>query len=135
MANPAVNTDFQISTTLGGLVTLRSLGVTNPHPIWQPAVARIKLGDNSARLTGAPYVTWQWGYIQSAERDILRGYCPNASALVYIWTPTTEKVSGVSNAAKRYQCQMLWPSPETPEDPQTGRRVQFVLLFRQLIEV
>jgi len=138
MTNPSIDTDYQIATYadgVGALVTLKSLGISNPHPLWYPAVSKVKLGNNSARLLGAPYVEWRWGYMQSGERDILRTYCKNASALVYIWTPTTEKVSGVSNAAARYQAQMIWPAPEMPEDPQTGRRVQFSIIFRQLVSV
>ena len=136
MANPQTNNDFKIcayASGVGGLATLASLGVPNPHPVWLPAVSRAKLGDNSARLLGAPSLQWQWGYITQAARDALRAYCTGASAHVIIITPTTETVSTVPNASARYSCQLWWPSPDAPEDPQAGRRVQFNLLFKQLV--
>jgi hypothetical protein len=136
MANPATNVDFKLASYAGGvgaLATLASLGVSNPHPIWQPAVSRIKLGDNSGRLLGAPTVQWQWGFVKQDPRDALRVFCPGASAQVYIVTPTTETVAGVPNASARYLAQMWWPSPDIAEDPNTGRRLQFMILFKQLI--
>lgn len=138
MANPVVDGDFQIATFAAGtagLATLKSLGVHNPNPIWRAGVTSVKLGDNSARILGAPVVEWEWGFVDQAERDVLRTYCPGASAAVYIWTPTTEKISGVSNAAQRYLAQMIWPAPDKPETPQAGRRAQFVIVFRQLVGV
>jgi len=138
MANPALDTDFQISpyaSGTGGLVTLRSLGVSNPHPIYKAGVTKIKLGDRSARYLGAPNVSWNWGFVQNAERDILRTYCTGASASVYIWTPTIENVGTVPNAAQRFLAQLWWPDPDTPEDPQTGRRLNFVLNFYDLQSV
>jgi hypothetical protein len=135
MANPAIDTDFQIGLTLGGLATLQSIGVVNPHPIWSPAVSVAKLGDGSAALRGSPFVVWGWGFISAAERDILKSYCPALSSSVYIYTPTTENSGGVQNVSKRYQGIMIWPSPEKPEDPQTGRRLEFSIVIRQLIEI
>ena len=136
MANPTVDSDFKIATQaagVGALVTLKSLGIPNPHPIYNPGVGVVKLGDRSARTLGAPSLQWHWGFVTYAQRDTLRTYCPGASAPVYIVSPTTEKVSGVSNAAQTYLCQMWWPAPLTPEDPQTGRRLQFVISFWQLV--
>jgi hypothetical protein len=136
MANPAVNTDFQIATQasgVGGLVTLASLGIYNPHPIYKMGVSKVKLGNNASRLLGAPNVEWVWGFLQASQRDTLRTYIPGASADLFIITPTIEKVSSVSSASQRYECQAIWPDPETPEDPQTGRRLQFIITFRQLV--
>src|SRR3989304_2107087 len=133
MSNPAIDTDFQIATYSGGiasLVTLRSLGVTNPHPIWVPGVTSVKLGDNGSRILGSPAVLWQWGFISQFERAILRVYCPGAYANVYIITPTTEKIGSVSNVAKRYLSKMIWPPPSQPENPQAGRRLEFSTMFR-----
>jgi hypothetical protein len=138
MANPAVDADFQIATLaagVGGLVTLRSLGIPNPHPIWKPGVASIDLGDNSARIMGAPAVGWGWGFISQSARDALRTFCTGASAPVIIVTPTTETVSTVPNASARYSCQMIWPAPNTPENPQAGRRLEFLVLYRQLVVI
>ena len=139
MANPAVNTDFQIATYAGyvgggaGLVTLKSLGVPNPHPVWKDGVGIIKLGDNSSRTLGLPILLWHWGFISQASRDVLRTYCTGASAAVYIVTPTTNKIAGVSNAALTYLAQMWWPAPNSPEDPVTGRRLEFSIMFKQLV--
>ncbi len=136
MANPAVDTDFKIAIFPGGpagLVTLRSIGVTNPYPLWKGGVDLVDLGDNSARIIGAPYLVWQWGFLQDSQRNTLRGYCQGGSAPVYIVTPTTEVSGPVSNVAKTYAAQMIWPAPRTPEAPQTGRRLEFSIIFRQLV--
>lgn len=136
MANPTTDSDFKISiyaAGTGGLVTLSSIGIPKPFPIWKGGVDVIDLGDNSARIIGAPQLVWQWGFIQATARDTLRAYCQGASSLVYITTPTTEFDGGVENAAKTYLAQMLWPAPRTPEAPQAGRRLEFAILFRQLV--
>lgn len=138
MSNPQTINDFQIATFAsgtGGLVTLDSLGVSMPNPIWQPAVSRAKLGNNSGRLLGLPTAQWQWGFLSQAARDALRAYCPGATAQVYIISPTTEKIAGVPNASARFLAQMWWESPDTPEAPATGRRLQFSILFKQLASV
>ena len=141
MANPAQDIDFQIATYaagIGALVTLASLGVPNPHPIWNPSVSRAKLGDNSGRLLGAPTLKWQWGFVSQAARDALRTYCPGGTAQVIIITPTTETVASippVPNAPFRFACELWWPAPDTPEDPNAGRRLQFVILFKQLMSI
>ena len=136
MANPTVDTDFKIATFaagVGALVTLASLGIPKPFPIYKTGVSTVKLGDNSARTLGSPMVVWQWGFLTAAQRDTLRTYCPGASASVYIVTPTTEKISSVSNAAQTFLCQMIWPAPDNPEAPQAGRRLEFPIVFRQLV--
>jgi hypothetical protein len=135
MSNPASDTDYKIATSLGSLATLRSLGIPNPKPVWSPGVTTVTLGDNSKRVLGAPRLEWRWGFISQAARDALRSLCPGGSAAVYIVTPTTETVSTVPNASKRYSCQMWWPSPDNPEAPDAGRRLDFVITFRQLVEV
>lgn len=138
MANPAQDIDFQIATYaagIGALVTLASLGVPNPHPIWNPSVSRAKLGDNSGRLLGAPTVKWDWGFVKQDPRDALRIFCPGGTAQVIIVSPTTETVATVPNAAGRFLCQMWWPAPDMPEDPNAGRRLQFVILFKQLMSI
>ena len=136
MSSPAVDTDFKIATYssgIAGLVTLRSLGIPNPRPVWIPGITSVKLGDNSARNVGSPSVMWQWGFISQSNRDLLRAYCTGASAKVYIITPTVEKVSTVSNYAQRYLAMMIWPAPSRPENPMAGRRMEFSLVFRQLV--
>jgi len=136
MANPSVITDYQIASLadgLAGMVTLDSLGIPKPHPVWVDAVSTAKLGDGSARFLGLPWLRWDWGFVTFSQRDTLRTFCTGASASVYIVTPTTNRISGVSNAAQAYLCKMWWPSPEKPEDPQTGRRLEFSISFKQMV--
>lgn len=137
MSNPAVNADFQIATQAGGeaaLVTLASLGIPKPRPIYKNGVTSVDLGDNSSRIMGAPQVMWGWGFLSQAQRDTLRTFCTGASAPVYIVTPTIDNEGSVPNVSKTFLAQMIWPSPNTPEGPQAGRRLEFVILFRQLVE-
>ena len=136
MANPATNNEFKIASQAGGvagLATLASLGIPNPHPIYRTGVSKAKLGNNAARVLGAPTVEWHWGFLQAAQRNTLRAYCTGGSADVFIHTVTVDEISGVSNVAQTFECQMWWPDPEQPEDPQTGRRLEFVLTFKQLV--
>ena len=136
MANPAVIADFQIATQasgVAGLVTLASLGIPMPHPIYKAGVSKVKLGNNAARYLGAPTLEWMWGFITQAQRDTLRGFIPGASADLFIITPTTENVGSVPNASQRYECQAWYPDPEQAEDPSTGRRLQFIITFKQLV--
>jgi hypothetical protein len=136
MANPSGDADYQIATQAGGvgaLVTLVSLSIPNPHPVYKTGVSKVKLGNNAARVLGSPTVEWVWGFLTPAQRDTLRTYCTSGAADVFIITPTVEKVSGVSSASQRFECQMIWPDPDVPEDPNTGRRLQFILTFRQLV--
>ena len=139
MSNPALPTDYQIGTYVGGtggLVTLQSLSIPNPHPIYRTAAQKVKLGDNSARSLGAPFVEWQWDWLSQVSRDKLRIYVPGASAQIYIITPTVENSSGyvgTPNISKRFLGQAWWPDPDTPEDPNTGRRLKFVLTIKQLV--
>jgi hypothetical protein len=136
MSNPAIDTDFQIATYaagIGGLATLRSLGVPNPRPVWVPAVDAADLGDNSVRWLGAPVVMWRWGFVSQTARDVLKTFCPGAGARVYVVTPTTENLGGVPNAPKTYLSQMIWVKPSAPENPQAGRRLEFQILFRQMV--
>jgi hypothetical protein len=136
MANPAIDTDFKIATQAagtGGLVTLASIGIPNPHPVYKTGVNKVKLGNNTARVLGSPVVEWRWGFLAQAQRDILRTYCTGGSATVYITTVTVDKVSSVPNGAQTFLAMLWWPDPDVPEDPQTGRRLDFVLTFKQLV--
>lgn len=136
MSNPTTNNDFKIATFaagVAGLVTLQSLGIPNPFPAYRPGATTVKLGDNSARTLGSPNVVWQWGFLTAAQRDTLRTYCTGASADVFIVSPTTEKISSVSNAAQTFQAKMIWPAPDAPEMPQAGRRLEVAIMFRQLV--
>lgn len=133
MANPATNDDFKIGTTLMGMVTLASLGIPDPHPIYGTGVQSIKLGNNAARTIGRPVLIWSWGFVSQSQRDTLRAYIPNASAELYIRSVTTEQIAAVPNAAQDFLCQAWWPAPNQPEDPQTGRRLEFSITFRQLV--
>ncbi len=136
MANPAVDIDFRIATLdagLGALATLASLGIPNPRPIYLPGVESIDLGNYGVRIMGAPYLTWTWGFLSQTNRDILRTYCPGGSADVYITSITTENIGSVPNAAQDFLSKMIWPPPSSPESPQAGRRLEFSLVFRQLV--
>lgn len=132
MNNPI---DFQLAKVadgIGALVTLESLGITKPFPSYKTGSTVITLGDNSSRIIGSPQVIWHWGFVTQAQRDALRLFCPGASAQVYLITPTTENIDSVPNAPQAFRAQMIWPAPTNPENPQSGRRLEFNILFRQL---
>lgn len=85
----------------------------------------ITLGDGSVRGAGWKTVDWTWDFLSRAHRDILRAYCPGASAEVVIRTRTVDSADSYAY----YRAQMIWPQAE---DPQAGRRLDFTLKFQRM---
>lgn len=123
--------DYAIGTTSGGLTNLQALATPVTYPRSRPAPYTdvITLGDNTERGIGAPVVTWHWDKITQAERDMLRTFCPGASASIFITTRTLESGDVYDN----YSAVMIWPSMKEERD--ATRRLDFDIEFRELVAV
>lgn len=121
--------EFEIGLTQGGLVNLDILATPVVPPKWfySSFVEAIPLGSGAVRGMGAPTATWRWGFIKKAQRDMLRTFCPGASAAVCIRTYTTESL----DSAKEFSCDMFWPTDA--EEVNAGRRLDFTIEFRNLV--
>ncbi len=116
---------FAIGTTTANLTELSALGLTDPKAFFKQGVRRTMV-NGQARDTGAPQAVWRWGFLRQAARDVLRTYCPGASATVYIRTRKLDN----SDAFEVYQAIMIWPEEE---DLDGYRRIGFDIQFRQLV--
>jgi hypothetical protein len=118
---------YMIGSTLGGMVTLASLGVPDPKSTWQPYSELVPLDSGKERGVGFPVATWQFGYLTRAQRNALRTFCTGASAAVYIQTRKADN----DDAYDDYSAIMVWP---LAEDRDAGRRISFVIRFKHLVE-
>jgi hypothetical protein len=78
---------------------------------------------------------WAWAWLvrhggnePQAQRDMLKTFCADAAAAVYIRTRTNDS----SDAYAYFSCQMNWPREE---NKQTGRREDFALNFSAMTEI
>ncbi|RJR09998.1 hypothetical protein C4588_04215 [Candidatus Parcubacteria bacterium] len=124
--------DFKIGMTYENMVNVESLADnTMPAPrttFTQYSEMRL-LADGSQRGIGAPTCEWNFGILKKAQRDALRAYCPGASTVVYIRTRTND-----NDTYKNYQAIMNWPIFSENRE-MTGVRIDFIVTFRNLIEV
>ncbi len=104
------------------LVNVETLNVIPPKGYWKQYTRREKLGDAAVKGFGTPMVKWEWGYLTRDQRNALRIYCPEASAPIYIQTPTRDD----DDAYAIYQANMVWPEDEEND---TTRRMGFILEF------
>lgn len=108
------------------LTNVETLGVLAPRGDMESYSQAIPLQSGLLRGGGWRRASWKWGYLPIAQRDILRAYCPDASALVYIKT----KTRAAADAYAVYQATMIWQVPERVE---ATRRLDFELKFQNLV--
>lgn len=82
-----VSTGVKIGLTAGTRVTLASLSVSAPVASYKPAARVEQTGAKTFVRLGSASAKWSWPHLTQAEIDILRAYCPDASAEIYISTP------------------------------------------------
>ena len=121
--------DFEIGLTIGAMTNLFDLVplVHYPKTAYHPYAGTVDLDDLTQRGVGLPSVTWHWTTITQPERDILRTYCPGASAVVVIRTRTNDN----SAIFKYYTALMVWPSNAEEYDART--RQGFDIIFRNMV--
>ncbi len=123
-----ITIEHKIGSTLETPTLLPELTtpVTYPFSASAPSVGSVTLGDGTERAIGSPIAQWHWGFLTSAQRDMLKTFCPGKSAEVYI---RTFKPDGTY---ANYSCIMVWPQNEMR---QAGRVIDINIDFRQLVEI
>ncbi|HMW87550.1 MAG TPA: hypothetical protein PKD65_16115 [Nitrospira sp.] len=118
--------EYKIGTDLLDLTLLSELDppIHAPYCDPAPAVGAITLGDGSERYIGLPIVTWHWGFLTAAQRDVLKTYCPEKSAEIAIRSLQQD------GTYADFTCIMIWPQREVR---QAGRILDFNLEFRQMV--
>ncbi len=119
---------FEIGTTQIGMINLENLATPVIPPDWDFSdySDEITLPNGRVRGIGYPRATWRWGFLEIAERTMLRTFCAGKSANVYI------KTFNNAGTYKIYSAVMVWPSGE---DPNCDLYLDFVLEFQNLVEV
>jgi hypothetical protein len=122
---------FEIGTTPETMTNLASLSPAIPAPKvrYRPYSKLLNLGNGLTRGAGWAVAEWRWGFLSQAQRDKLRTFCTGASAQIYIKTKTNDN----SDAYKTFSCVVDWPIESEERD--TGRRIDFILSFKKLVEV
>lgn len=120
-------TDFQIGSTLGGILNLSALStaVTNPKAEFIEFSETAVLGNGRLFGVGFPQATWYYGFLPEAEYDMLRSFCPGASADVFIATLTN------NNSYTIYSAVMSMP---LTYQIRAGRYVDVEIKFTQLVD-
>ena len=121
--------DFEIGFDISSMTNYFDLATRVPYPktAYHPGAGTIDLDDLTQRLVGLPSIVQAWNTISQPARDMLRTYCPGASAPVVIRTRTND------NSAEflYYTCTMVWPSLQEEYDSRT--RQGFNITFRNCI--
>jgi hypothetical protein len=109
-----------------------TIPIPAPQSPFKPFYDYRILADGSKRGLGAATAIWRWAYLTDEQRDELRAFCGDPSAVIFITTRTAEN----SDSFATYAAIMNWP--EEAEDRQGQRlgtivRHDFVLEFRSLV--
>jgi hypothetical protein len=107
---------LKIGTSYGGLATFASLGISTPiaHPVVPYSdLSQMASGSVVARGFAVSKLLWP-GQLSTAERAILRGLIPGASAALYVQVPNELYSDTI------YTCIALWPK-RTPDNSQAPK--------------
>jgi hypothetical protein len=100
-----------------------------PRSSFRPYTEAVQLANGKLRGLGRPIATWRWGFITQTVRDSLRAFCNNMkSNAVYVRTKTNEN----ADSYQTFTGTIVWPDDE---DRQTGRRINFELILKNLVEL
>jgi hypothetical protein len=112
--------------------TLDALGLPDPDWTYQPYAETVSLGNGDSFGRGFAIVRWRLAIIKNAQRSTLRGFCPGASADVYISTPTNEDDANEDPIFKNFLAKMSWIKGE--EDKQITSTLDVEFVFTHLVE-
>lgn len=118
--------EFAIGTTQAGMVTLKSLGIPDPLPGYEPYSQDFDQADALVSGHGWALDVWRWGFLSLVQLASLRAYCPGRSAQVYIRTVKDGKV------AAEFRAVLIW---QKKENRVSGKVLDVVLQFRLLEEL
>jgi hypothetical protein len=117
-----------IETELG--LTAQQVNPPNINNIFTPYTQPVDLASGGVRGNGWATVEWRFGFIVRAFRDAMRVYCPEPQASSEVYIRTT--VYNHTDEYRYYSAIMIWPIPETRD---SGRGIEFTLLFRALVQI
>lgn len=118
--------EYKIGSTLGGLTLLSALGIPAPQHDFVPYSVPVDGGDGKQIGHGWPTDEWHWGFLTAAQRATLRTYIPGSSATIFIRDLKDDGLTW-----KDFQVEAIWP---LGEDRQAGRRLDFTIRFRAMVE-
>ena len=120
---------FEIGTDISAMTNYFDLATRVPYPktAYHPYAGTVDLDDLTQRGVGLPSVVQSWNILAQPCRDMLRTYCPGASASVVIRTRTND------NSAEflYFSCVMIWPVDAEEYDARF--RQSFSITFRNMI--
>ena len=118
--------NYAIGTTQAGMVTLKSLGIPDPLPGYEPYSQDFDQADGLVSGQGWALDAWRWGFLTLAQLASLRAYCPGRSAEVYIRTAKDGKVAG------EFRVVLIW---QKKENRVSSKVLEITLQFRLLEEL
>ncbi len=123
--------DFRIGNTLAGMTNIEALATPLPVPrsVFTDYAERIMAASGKSYGRGYPTCRWIFALLTSAQRAQLRTFCPGASAAVYIRTLAND------DTYHTYQAIMHWPEEEERDPSKRRDRLEFTVLFTNLVEV
>lgn len=118
--------EFKIGTTQGNLTNLEALGIPVPRSVFSDYAEMIVASSGRSYGRGLPVCRWIFAILTSAQRQILKSYCPGASAPVYIQTLTNDDQYHI------YRAVMHWPLEEERDPSKRRDRLEFEIEFTHL---
>ncbi len=121
--------EYQIGTTMGGLVNIESLPTPLPNmkSYYKQFSELVTLANGASFGRGFASAEWRWNLLTRPQRDQLRTFCPGTSAAVYIRTRSNDN----EDEYKYFQAIMHFP---IEEEKDTTVRMDVTIVFTHLIE-
>ncbi len=120
--------DIKIGTYaggVGGLVTLKSLGIPAPLLDFQEFSQEDEMGDATIEGNGWSESEWHWGYLTAAQYNALAAFRTGKTTPVY----TRDRKTG--NVYANFQSNMIWTERERWEN---NCVIDFTLRFIAMVE-
>jgi hypothetical protein len=74
------------TSTSGSFKLLSVIGIDNPESQFNDMSVRVKLANGKTRGLGYPVATWHFGFLSATKWALLKSYCTEESANVFIAT-------------------------------------------------
>lgn len=121
--------EFKIGTSAGAMTLLESLTepMVAPKSEYYPYARVVNKGNGGTRGVGSPYAVWTFALLTVEQRDQLKSFCTDASAVVYIRTKKND------DTYADFQATMIW----SEQEPRFvgGHKANINVVFRNLVAV
>lgn len=123
---------YMIGSTQETLADLSALDPPVPDPLstFKPYTNVVKTADGGEVGQGWAEETWDFGYLDDAQRNVLRAFCTGASATVYVQTYND---SLATPAWMQYRAIMVWV--HEGEDRRNDKRLKLTFRFKLIEDV